>query len=44
LSVLFGAASFAVGVIGGTVWIASGLRVRSFAQTVAEAKAVGDNP
>ncbi|MGB7009308.1 MAG: lysylphosphatidylglycerol synthase transmembrane domain-containing protein [Pseudolabrys sp.] len=44
LSILFGAASFAVGVIGGIVWIASGLRIRSFAPTVAEAKAVGDNP
>ncbi|MFZ0067468.1 MAG: lysylphosphatidylglycerol synthase transmembrane domain-containing protein [Pseudolabrys sp.] len=44
LSVLFGAASFAVGVIGGIVWIASGLHVRSFAPTVAEAKAVGNNP
>jgi uncharacterized membrane protein YbhN (UPF0104 family) len=44
LSILFGTASFAVGVIGGLVWIASGLRIRSFAPTVAEAKAVGDNP
>jgi uncharacterized membrane protein YbhN (UPF0104 family) len=44
LSILFGAASFAVGVIGGIVWIVSGLRIRSFAPTVAEAKAVGDNP
>jgi hypothetical protein len=44
LSILFGAASFAVGGIGGIVWIASGLRIRSFAPAVAEAKAVGDNP
>jgi hypothetical protein len=43
LSILFGAASFAVGLIGGIVWIASGLRVRSFAPTAAETKAVGNN-
>jgi uncharacterized protein (TIRG00374 family) len=44
LSILFGAVSFAVGVIGGIVWIASGPRVRSFAPTMAEAEAVGENP
>ena len=36
LSVLFGAASFAIGVLGGLVWIASGLRVETFARTDSE--------
>jgi uncharacterized membrane protein YbhN (UPF0104 family) len=31
LSILFGAVSFALGIAGGAVWIASGLKVRSFA-------------
>jgi hypothetical protein len=44
LSILFGATSFAVGVIGGAIWIASGLRIRSFAPTVEEAAVVTDNP
>ena len=44
LSILYGATSFVVGVIGGIVWIASGLRVRSFDQAVANSEAVTDNP
>jgi glycosyltransferase 2 family protein len=44
LSVLFGAASSAVGVIGGIVWIMSGLRIRSFTPAVADAEVVADNP
>ena len=32
LSILFGAASFIVGMAGGIIWIASGLRLRSFAE------------
>jgi glycosyltransferase 2 family protein len=36
LSVLFGAACSAVGMIGGVVWIVSGLRIRSFAPAVAD--------
>jgi len=44
LSILYGATSFVVGVIGGIVWIASGLRVRSFDQAVADSEAVTDNP
>jgi uncharacterized protein (TIRG00374 family) len=44
LSILFGAASFVIGIVGGIVWILSGLRVGSFAQTVADAEAVADNP
>ena len=30
LSILFGAASFIVGVVGGIIWIVSGLRLRPF--------------
>jgi len=40
LSILFGAVSFVVGVMGGVAWITSGLRVRSLAQAVANAEAV----
>jgi glycosyltransferase 2 family protein len=43
LSILFGAASFVVGIAGGVVWILSGLRVRSLARAVAEAEAVAEN-
>jgi len=32
LSILFGAVSFVLGIAGGIVWIASGLRGRSFGQ------------
>ena len=42
LSILYGATSFVVGVIGGMVSIASGLRVRSFDQAVANSEAVTD--
>jgi uncharacterized protein (TIRG00374 family) len=44
LSVLFGAASFVVGAIGGIVWIGSGLRIRSFVPAGADAEIVADNP
>ena len=44
LSILFGAASFVVGIFGGIVWILSGLRIRPFAPTVANAEPVADNP
>jgi len=43
LSILWGAASFAVGIAGGIVWIVSGLRVRSLTRAVAKAKAVAGN-
>jgi uncharacterized membrane protein YbhN (UPF0104 family) len=43
LSILFGATSFVVGVAGGLVWIASGLRIRSPAQSV-DAEVIADNP
>jgi len=32
LSILFGAVGFIVGMVGGIVWIVSGLRLRSFAE------------
>jgi uncharacterized membrane protein YbhN (UPF0104 family) len=41
LSILFGAVSFALGIIGGIVWIASGLKVQSFAPAP---EAIADNP
>ena len=44
LSILYGATSFVVGLIGGIVWIVSGLRARSFDQAVANSEAVTDNP
>ena len=44
LSILYGAASFIVGVAGGIVWIASGLRLRSLTQATPDAGAVTDNP
>jgi len=40
LSVLFGVASSAVGLIGGIVWIVSGLRIRWFTPPVADAEVV----
>jgi glycosyltransferase 2 family protein len=44
LSIVFGAASFVIGIVGGIVWILSGLRIRSLAQAVADAEVVADNP
>jgi hypothetical protein len=41
LSILFGAVSFALGIIGGAVWIASGLKVQPFARP---REAIADNP
>jgi hypothetical protein len=43
LSILFGAASFALGVGGGLVWIASGIKIGSLSQP-REAQAVADKP
>jgi uncharacterized membrane protein YbhN (UPF0104 family) len=42
LSILFGATSFAVGIIGGLVWIASGVKIGSLSQ--AEPQPVTDKP
>lgn len=44
LSILFGAASFIVGVVGGIVWIASGLRIQSLAKAAADTEAAARNP
>ena len=44
LSILFGAASFVVGAAGGIVWIASGRRIGSLPQAVANVETVTDNP
>jgi len=44
LSILFGAAGFVVGIIGGIVWIVSGLRLRSFEPAVDGAEVVANNP
>jgi glycosyltransferase 2 family protein len=38
LSILFGIVSFVVGVMGGVVWITSGLRMRSLSQALANAE------
>ena len=43
LSVLFGIACSAVGVIGGVIWIFSGLRIRSFTPAVADIEVVADS-
>jgi len=43
LSILFGAVSFALGIVGGLVWIASGIKIGSLAQP-REAQAVADKP
>jgi len=43
LSILFGAVTFVVGLAGGIVWIASGLRISPVAQ-VGDAEAVADDP
>src|SRR5689334_17216464 len=38
LSILFGAVSFIIGIVGGIIWIASGFRTTTFAPTVADAE------
>jgi hypothetical protein len=44
LSVLFGAVSFAVGIVGGIVWISSGLRTATFAPTVTDTEVATGRP
>jgi len=44
LSILFGAASFIIGIIGGIVWISSGFRTATFARTVANAEMAAEKP
>jgi uncharacterized membrane protein YbhN (UPF0104 family) len=43
LSILFGATTFVVGLVGGIVWIVSGLKISSRAQA-GDAETVADNP
>jgi uncharacterized membrane protein YbhN (UPF0104 family) len=44
LSILFGAVSFVIGIIGGIVWISSGFRTATFAPTVANGKIAAEKP
>jgi uncharacterized membrane protein YbhN (UPF0104 family) len=44
LSILFGAVSFIIGIVGGIVWIASGFRTTTFAPTVADAEVATGRP
>jgi len=44
LSILFGIVSLVVGVVGGIVWITSGLGIRKLAQAVANTEAATDKP
>lgn len=44
LSVLFGAVSFAIGVIGGFVWIVSGFRTEKFASMMSDAGTAAGSP
>ena len=44
LSILFGAASFIIGIVGGIVWISSGFRTATFTPTVANAEIATERP
>ena len=44
LSILFGAVSFVIGIIGGIVWISSGFRTATFAPTVANGEIAAEKP
>ena len=44
LSILFGAVSFVIGIIGGIVWISSGFRTATFAPTVANGEISTEKP
>ena len=44
LSILFGAVSFIIGIVGGIVWISSGFRTTTFAPTVADAEIATGRP
>jgi hypothetical protein len=44
LSILFGAAYFLLGILGGIIWIISGLRMDALKRAMADAKSVTDNP
>jgi hypothetical protein len=44
LSILFGAVSFVIGIVGGIVWISSGFRTATFAPTAANAEIATKKP
>lgn len=44
LSILFGAVSFVIGIVGGIVWISSGFRTTTFARSVADAEIATGRP
>jgi hypothetical protein len=44
LSILFGAVSFIIGIVGGIVWISSGYRAATFTPTVANAETATGRP
>ena len=44
LSILFGAVNFIIGILGGIVWISSGLRTAIFAPSAAEAEIATGRP
>jgi hypothetical protein len=44
LSILFGAVSFIIGIVGGIVWISGGFRTTTFAPTVADAEITTGRP
>jgi glycosyltransferase 2 family protein len=44
VSILFGAVSFVIGIIGGIVWISSGFRKATFAPTVANGETATEKP
>jgi len=44
LSILFGAVSFIIGMVGGVVWISSGFRTATFAPTAADAEIATGRP
>ena len=44
LSILFGAVSLVIGIIGGIVWISSGFRTATFAPTVANGEIAAEKP
>jgi hypothetical protein len=44
LSILFGAASFIIGIVGGIVWISSGFRTSAFTSTVPRTETATGRP
>ncbi|MFY9686185.1 MAG: lysylphosphatidylglycerol synthase transmembrane domain-containing protein [Pseudolabrys sp.] len=44
LSILFGAVNFVIGIVGGIVWISSGLRTAAFSPSAADAEVASGRP